>query len=131
MKKLKTAKRDVRGLLGSPEYVALYLCVSRRTIFYWKATNQISRASRLDVFNMLKDAGYTNITLKKHQRVATHKKRDCKMIELLHCDCMEYMATVPDKYFDLAIVDPPYGIGEMVANGKNKKQKGKDVNMQK
>jgi len=27
------------------------------------------------------------------------------MIELLHCDCMEYMATVPDKYFDLAIVD--------------------------
>lgn len=26
-------------------------------------------------------------------------------------DCMEYMATVPDKYFDLAVVDPPYGIG--------------------
>ncbi|MFY0481653.1 DNA methyltransferase [Flavobacterium sp. PLA-1-15] len=25
-------------------------------------------------------------------------------------DCMEYMKTVPDKYFDLAIVDPPYGI---------------------
>ena len=33
------------------------------------------------------------------------------MIELLHCDCMEYMATVPDKYFDLAIVDPEFGIG--------------------
>jgi site-specific DNA-methyltransferase (adenine-specific) len=33
-------------------------------------------------------------------------------IELLNVDCMEYMATVPDKYFDLAIVDPPYGIGE-------------------
>ena len=32
------------------------------------------------------------------------------MIKLLHIDCMEYMATVPDKYFDLAIVDPPYGI---------------------
>ena len=32
------------------------------------------------------------------------------MIELLNCDCMEYMATVPDKYFDLSIVDPPYGI---------------------
>jgi site-specific DNA-methyltransferase (adenine-specific) len=27
------------------------------------------------------------------------------------------MASVPDKYFDLAIVDPPYGIDE--ANGKN------------
>jgi hypothetical protein len=27
------------------------------------------------------------------------------MIELLHIDCMVYMATVPDKYFDLAIVE--------------------------
>lgn len=27
-------------------------------------------------------------------------------------DCMEYMRTLPDKYFDLAVVDPPYGIGE-------------------
>ena len=25
-------------------------------------------------------------------------------------DCMEYMKTLPDKAFDLAIVDPPYGI---------------------
>ena len=33
------------------------------------------------------------------------------MIELLNCDCMEYMKNIPDKYFDLAIVDPPYGIG--------------------
>lgn len=24
-------------------------------------------------------------------------------------DCMEYMETVPDNYFDLAVVDPPYG----------------------
>lgn len=34
------------------------------------------------------------------------------MIELLNIDCMEYMKNVPDKYFDLAIVDPPYGIVE-------------------
>lgn len=34
------------------------------------------------------------------------------MIELLNCDCMTYMATLPDKHFELAIVDPPYGIGE-------------------
>lgn len=32
------------------------------------------------------------------------------MVELLNIDCMEYMATMPDKAFDLAIVDPPYGI---------------------
>ena len=33
------------------------------------------------------------------------------MIEMLHTDCMQYMAALPDKSFDLAIVDPPYGIG--------------------
>lgn len=31
-------------------------------------------------------------------------------IELLHTDCMEYMRGLPDKAFDLAIVDPPYGL---------------------
>lgn len=38
-------------------------------------------------------------------------------IELLNVDCMEYMATVPDKYFDLAIVDPPYGIEKQISVG--------------
>lgn len=32
-------------------------------------------------------------------------------IELLNIDCIEYMKNVPDKHFELAIVDPPYGIG--------------------
>ena len=31
-------------------------------------------------------------------------------IELYNCDNMELMARYPDNYFDLAIVDPPYGI---------------------
>ena len=31
--------------------------------------------------------------------------------EAYNVDCMELMAKYPDKYFDLAIVDPPYGIG--------------------
>ena len=31
-------------------------------------------------------------------------------ISLLHIDCMEYMATLPDNAFQLAICDPPYGI---------------------
>lgn len=30
---------------------------------------------------------------------------------IMNIDCMEYMRTLPDKFFDLAIVDPPYGIG--------------------
>jgi len=31
-------------------------------------------------------------------------------IELIHGDCMNVMAKYPDNYFDLACVDPPYGI---------------------
>jgi len=47
------------------------------------------------------------------------------MIELLHIDCMEYMANCKDKQFDLAIVDPPYGIEQFahLANSKNKATK--------
>jgi site-specific DNA-methyltransferase (adenine-specific) len=32
------------------------------------------------------------------------------MIEILNMDCMDYMRDIPDNYFDLAVVDPPYGI---------------------
>ena len=31
--------------------------------------------------------------------------------EVYNMDCIEGMKQYPDKYFDLAIVDPPYGIG--------------------
>jgi site-specific DNA-methyltransferase (adenine-specific) len=31
---------------------------------------------------------------------------------LYNMDCMEGMKDIPDKYFELAIVDPPYGIGD-------------------
>ncbi len=49
-------------------------------------------------------------------------------IELLNIDCMEYMAEQPDNVFDLAIVDPPYGIGfdgesDGMANNNSKKWK--------
>lgn len=27
-----------------------------------------------------------------------------------NADCLEIMRQYPDKYFDLAVVDPPYGI---------------------
>jgi len=32
------------------------------------------------------------------------------MLDLRNMDCMELMAQYPDKHFELAIVDPPYGI---------------------
>jgi len=45
-------------------------------------------------------------------------------IELHNCDCMEYMATLPDNAFDLAIVDPPYGIDFGLFNRTNKASDG-------
>lgn len=45
------------------------------------------------------------------------------------CDCMDFMRDVPDKAFDLAIVDPDFGLNEKISNGgtwagKYKKQDG-------
>jgi len=39
------------------------------------------------------------------------------MIDLYHIDCMEYMKDCEDNAFDLAIVDPPYGIDNKLSNG--------------
>ena len=40
-----------------------------------------------------------------------------KNISLYNCDCMEFMKDIPDNFYDLAIVDPPYGI-DVAASGK-------------
>ena len=44
------------------------------------------------------------------------------MIELYNIDCMKYLKTLEDNAFDLAIVDPPYGIG---IDGQKESRKGK------
>ena len=44
------------------------------------------------------------------------------MLNITNEDCMDLMARYPDGYFDLAIVDPPYGIGE---DGKSNHSRGK------
>ena len=46
-------------------------------------------------------------------------------LDLFNEDCMEVMARYPDNYFDLAIVDPPYGID--AANMQLGKGKGTDT----
>ena len=38
-----------------------------------------------------------------------------------NADCMEIMAEYEDNYFDLAVVDPPYGIGKKFKGGKSGK----------
>lgn len=47
------------------------------------------------------------------------------MIEYFNEDCMIGMARYPDKCFDLAIVDPPYGIGESLKAGLRPRVKNK------
>jgi site-specific DNA-methyltransferase (adenine-specific) len=47
------------------------------------------------------------------------------MIDLLNEDNRKVMARYPDKYFDLAIVDPPYGIGYDGARESTSKHGGR------
>jgi DNA modification methylase len=35
------------------------------------------------------------------------------MINFHNIDCIQFMASKPDKFYKLAIVDPPYGIVEV------------------
>lgn len=37
------------------------------------------------------------------------KTKPMPLSEVFLMDCMEYMKNIPDKFFDLAVVDPPYG----------------------
>ena len=50
------------------------------------------------------------------------------MITYTNEDCMVGMARYPDKHFDLAIVDPPYGIKDLIVNGG---EKGRRLNVAK
>ena len=49
------------------------------------------------------------------------------MIQITNEDNMELMKRYPDNYFDLAIVDPPYGIDADVKNSKNVVQSKKSA----
>ena len=46
--------------------------------------------------------------------------------QLYNMDCLEAMKQFPDKYFELAIVDPPYGIGINHNMGRRKGDKHSD-----
>lgn len=53
------------------------------------------------------------------------------MIELnsfANADCMDYLPQFPDKYFDLAIVDPPYGI-ETRGHAQDRFRKGESLSL--
>ena len=45
-------------------------------------------------------------------QITVELDNDARIIsEVYNCDCLEYMKSINDKYFDLCIADPPYGIG--------------------
>ena len=41
----------------------------------------------------------------------------CPSINFFNVDCIEFMKSKPDKCYDLAIVDPPYGLGKRTTDG--------------
>jgi site-specific DNA-methyltransferase (adenine-specific) len=47
------------------------------------------------------------------------------MINLYNIDCMKYLSLCKDNEFDLAIVDPPYGIGESGAKNHTRSKLAK------
>jgi site-specific DNA-methyltransferase (adenine-specific) len=54
-------------------------------------------------------------------------KHETERSRVYQMDCIEAMKQYPDKYFDLAVVDPPYGIGAnkmQLGNGRNKIYRG-------
>jgi site-specific DNA-methyltransferase (adenine-specific) len=51
-----------------------------------------------------------------------------KISEVKNMDCMEYMSQFPNNYFELAIVDPPYGININMNMGLRKgKRKNHEI----
>ena len=38
-------------------------------------------------------------------------------VSILNADCLEYMRTVADNTFDLAVVDPDFGLNEKISKG--------------
>jgi site-specific DNA-methyltransferase (adenine-specific) len=50
-----------------------------------------------------------------------------EFLDLRRMDCMKLMAGYPDGHFDLAIVDPPYGIGDKFKGGRNGKMQFNEV----
>lgn len=40
--------------------------------------------------------------------------------QVFNMDCMDYMKSIPDRFFDLAVVDPPYGLPKDSTHGRGK-----------
>ena len=48
-------------------------------------------------------------------------------LKIINADCMDIMKSYEDNYFDLAIVDPPYGINKKFKGGKSGKMNFNEI----
>ena len=56
----------------------------------------------------------------KSPHCSKHVLGDCASSEVHLMDNIQLMKHYPDKYFDLAVVDPPYGLGKRLSDGGGK-----------
>ena len=52
----------------------------------------------------------TNLQISTQPPFVIADVSSCPSIQFINADCVEVMKTFNDKQFDLAIVDPPYGL---------------------
>ena len=64
-------------------------------------------------------------TFRKRVFVGYDKELQMNKVHLI--DNMEFMKGIPDKYYELAIVDPPYGIGDKFQGGKTGKMQFNEI----
>lgn len=52
-------------------------------------------------------------------------------IRFFNEDCLPYMQSLPDKFYDMAVVDPDYGLGKKISRGGTwaAKYKGMDIDL--
>ena len=66
----------------------------------------------------------TNLQISTQPPLVIADVSRCPSIQFINADCVEVMKTFNDKQFDLAIVDPPYGLNFGAFNRTNKDSNG-------
>jgi site-specific DNA-methyltransferase (adenine-specific) len=62
-----------------------------------------------------------DVDRKENKTYFKHYSKITTMLTITNEDNMIMMSRYPDNYFDLAIVDPPYGLGKRTTDGGSKK----------
>jgi site-specific DNA-methyltransferase (adenine-specific) len=81
--------------------------------------------------NHLKDMKSFTLESDTPEKTAPISPPQYGTLDLRLGDCMDVMRTFPDGHFDLAIVDPPYGIGEDGGKFRGRKGQGHRVHPKK